>query len=383
MNDQHTTLLSNLNSKKEHTSENVKTLINTLAIDNRKNTLFLGTQLGLERYDTVKYPKLNKFYTNQLSMFWRPEEFLLDTDRNDFSDKLTDHGRKIFTQNIGFQIVLDTIQSTGIEYLLQFCTNSELARALKWWATFENLHSSSYTHIIQGVYPDPEVVFDNYLKDEEILKRVSGCVTYYDELLNSMGDTEHDLKKKIYLTLVSVQILESIRFYVSFACTYWFAEQKLMMNNAKIIALINRDENLHMALTKDIIDILKTNPSEGFVEIVKECEPIVEQMWKDAVNEEMDWADYLFEEGDLYGMNAEQMKQYMKFLVNQRMKLCGFGHLRFFEKVKNPFESWISSYQNQKDVQLANQETSGIAYTVNAQSARGMDDMDDLMGMME
>ena len=375
-------ILERLNEQKNHSEDHVKTLINTLAIDNRKNKMFLGTQMGLERYDTVKYPKIDKFYNNQLSLFWRPEEFLLDTDRSDFSEKISDHGKKVFTQNIGFQIVLDTIQSTGIEYILKYCTNAETSRALKWWAVFENLHSSSYTHIIRGVYPDPEKVFDSYLKDEEILKRVSGCVRYYDDLINSMGDTEEELKTKIYLTLVSVQILESIRFYVSFACTYWFAEQKLMINNAKIISLINRDENLHMALTKDIIDILKSNPEEGFQKIIKDCEPIVQQMWKDAVNEEIDWAKYLFEDGDLYGMKSEHMEQYMKFLVNQRMKICGYEHLRFFEKTADPFENWIKVYQDQSDVQLANQETSGVSYTVNAQSSKGMDDMGDIMDML-
>lgn len=377
-----TSYLENLTEEKKSNPEHVKTLINMLAVDNRQNKLFLGDQLGLERYDTVKYPKLNKFYNLQLSLFWRPEEYLLDTDRVDFSERMTDHGRKVFTQNLGFQIVLDSIQSQGIEYIAQHCTNQELARAFKWWSTFENLHSSSYTHIIQGVYSDPTAVLDGFSRDEEILKRVTGCTKYYDDLMNTLGDTEDDIKRKIYLTLVSVQILESIRFYVSFACTYWFAENNMMENNAKIIYLINRDENLHMMLTKDLLDILRNTPSEGFVDIIKDCEPIVEQMWKDAVNEEMAWADYLFEEGDLYGMTAEQMKQYMQYLVNMRMKICGFEHLRFFEKTTNPFP-WLANFQDQSNVQLANQETSGVSYTANAQSAAGMDNLDDLLNLLD
>lgn len=360
----------------------IKHLINTLAVDNRENKLFLGTDMGLQRYDIPKYEKLTHFFNNQLLLFWRPEKYTLDSDRNHFA-MFTKHQKKVFTQNLGFQIVLDTIQARGIKYLLDYCTNSELEQAFTWWEAFENLHSYSYSYIIRNIYPNPTEIFDGFAKDENILKRVSGCTKYYDDLINSMDDSEHSLKKKIYLTLVSVQILEAVRFYVSFACSYWFAENDYMMNNAKIIQLINRDENLHLGLTKDIVKILTENKSEGFQEVIKECEPIVKQMWIDTSNEEIAWAEYLFEEGDMMGLSAEPLKQYMMYLVNQRMKVCGFSHLRFFDlNIKNPFpwiEKWISSH----NVQLANQETDQTSYTVLGTSADGLDDMSDLSDMLD
>lgn len=375
-------MVENLKSVKTVDSDHVKRLINTLSVDNRQNKLFLGTDLGLQRYDIPKYAKLTKFFNNQLLLFWRPEQYTLDSDRNDFKLKLGDHGRKIFTQNLGFQIVLDTIQARGIKYLLDYCTNSELEQAFTWWEAFENLHSYSYSYIIRNVYPDPTSVFDGFEKDENILKRVAGCTKYYDDLINSLGDSEEDIKKKIYLTFVSVQILEAVRFYVSFACSYYFAENDMMVNNAKIIQLINRDENLHLGLTKDIIKILRDNKTEGFQDIIEELKPVTDQMWIDAYNEECAWAEYLFEEGEYMGLNADLLKQYMGYLINQRMKICGFDRLPQFEGIKNPFR-WIDKWIDSSGIQLANQETDQTSYTVNGTSGEGLDDTDDLLEFLD
>jgi len=317
-----------------------KQIINIENVDTTKEPLFFGKGLNLQRYDKQRYKKIYDLFLQHLSFFWRPEEVSLEKERADY-EKLTDHQKFIFTKNLGYQILLDSVQSRGISHLLEDCSNPELEAFAKTWEFFETLHSYSYTYIIKNVYPNPSEVFDNILTDPEIIKRTTSVTKYYDDLINSVPeDNIKDRKKKLYLTLVSINILEGIRFYVSFACSYCFAQNKTMEGNAKIISLINRDENLHLAFTQNILKYLKNNDSEGFTEIVNECQPIVEQMFKDAAEEEMEWARYLFKDGSMLGLNDEILIQYMKHLTNKRSRAIGIGAV--FEETPNPI-LWIKN----------------------------------------
>lgn len=210
---------------------------------------------------------------------------------------------------MSYQILLDSIQSRGISNLLENCSSPEVEAFAKAWEFFEQLHSYSYTYIIKNTYPNTGEIFDNVLNDEEVLKRTSSVTHYYDEMINGLNDEDdYEKKKKLYLTLMSINILEGIRFYVSFACSFSFAENKKMEGNAKIIKLICRDENLHLGFTQFVLKKLAEEPTEGFQKVVKDCHPLVIQMFKDAANEEMAWADYLFEGGSMLGLNAEILK---------------------------------------------------------------------------
>lgn len=338
-----------------------KQIINIENVDTTKEPLFFGKGLNLQRYDRQRYKKIYDLFLQHLSFFWRPEEVSLEKERADF-EKLTDHQKFIFTKNLGYQILLDSVQSRGISHLLEDCSNPELEAFAKTWEFFETLHSYSYTYIIKNVYPNPSEVFDNILTDPEIIKRTTSVTKYYDDLINSVPeDNLKDRKKKLYLTLVSINILEGIRFYVSFACSYCFAQNKTMEGNAKIISLINRDENLHLAFTQNILKYLKNEDSEGFTEIVTECQPIVEKMFKDAAEEEMEWARYLFKDGSMLGLNDEILIQYMKHLCNKRSKAVGIGNV--FEETPNPI-LWIKNWTESKHVQVAPQETQIETYKV-------------------
>jgi ribonucleoside-diphosphate reductase beta chain len=301
-------------------------------------------------------------FKQHLSYFWRPEEVNLSKDRGDFQS-LTEHEKFIFTKNLGYQILLDSIQSRGISNLLEDCSNQEVELFAKTWEFFETLHSYSYTYIIKNIYPEPSAVFDSIMLDEEILKRASSVTMYYDDLINSIPeDSEYERKKKLYLTLVSINILEGIRFYVSFACSYCFAQNKKMEGNAKIISFINRDENLHMGFTSFLLKVLKEEWEEGFQKIAQDCEQTVIQMYKDAANEEIDWAKYLFKDGSMIGMNSEILIQYMKWLTNNRMKMIGLEPI--FDKVQNPI-SWINIWtSDSKSLQVAPQESEIESYVV-------------------
>jgi ribonucleoside-diphosphate reductase beta chain len=300
-------------------------------------------------------------FKQHISYFWRPEEVNLSKDRADFNS-LTEHERFIFTKNLGYQILLDSVQSRGISHLLEDCSNPESELFAKTWEFFETLHSYSYTYIIKNIYSNPSEVFDTILKDDEILKRTTSVTKYYDDLIDHIPDeTIDDKKKKLYLTLVSINILEGIRFYVSFACSYCFAQNKKMEGNAKIISFINRDENLHMGFSTQVLKYLADDPSEGFQHIVKECEPIVIQMYKDAANEEMEWAKYLFKDGAMIGLNSEILIQYMKWLTNNRLKAIRLNPI--FDKAVNPI-NWITNWTESKSIQEAPQETEKESYVV-------------------
>jgi ribonucleoside-diphosphate reductase beta chain len=302
-------------------------------------------------------------FKQHISYFWRPEEVNLSKDKGDFAS-LTDHEKFIFSKNLGYQILLDSVQSRGISHLLDDCSNPESELFAKTWEFFETLHSYSYTYIIKNIYSNPSDLLDTILKDDEILKRTTSVTKYYDDLIDRIPDDSIDAKKKkLYLTLVSINILEGIRFYVSFACSYCFAQNKKMEGNAKIISFINRDENLHMGSTTHVLRLLADEPSEGFQHIVKECEDIVYQMYKDAAAEEMEWAKYLFKDGTMIGLNSEILIQYMKWLTNNRLKAIRLDAI--FEKVPNPI-SWITNWTESKSIQEAPQETEKETYVVGA-----------------
>jgi ribonucleoside-diphosphate reductase beta chain len=339
-----------------------KSLINLQQVDFTKEPLFFGKGLNLQRYDKFRYEQLFSLFKQQIGFFWRPEEVsLAGKERSDY-ENLTEHEKFIFTKNLSYQILLDSVQSRGISHLLEDCSNPELEMFAKTWEFFETLHSYSYTYIIKNVYSNPGDVFDNILNDEEIIKRTGSVTKYYDSLIEEIPDDTLDNKKtKLYLTLMSINILEGIRFYVSFACSYCFAENKRMEGNAKIISFINRDENCHLGFTQIILNLLRKNPDEGFTHIAQQCEPIVIKMFEDAAKEEIEWANYLFKDGGLLGLNAEILTQYMKWLTNLRMK--GIGLTPIFEKVQNPI-SWINNWTSSKGVQVAPQESEIEAYVI-------------------
>jgi ribonucleotide reductase beta subunit family protein with ferritin-like domain len=340
----------------------MNSIINLKNVDFTKEPLFFGEPLNVQRYDTFRYKQIMNFFKQQLGFFWRPEEVNIGSKEITDYKSLSEHEKFIFTKNLSYQILLDSVQSRGIPHILEHCSNPEVEAFAKAWEFSETIHSYSYTYIIKNVYSDPKEIFDKILEDKEVLKRTSSVTKYYDDLINSLDDEdEYEKKKKLYLTLMSINILEGIRFYVSFACSYAFAEGKKMEGNAKIISLINRDENLHLGFTQTILRIFRDNKDEGFQDIIKDCEGIVTKMFEDAAKEEMDWADYLFEDGSLLGLNADILKKYMMWLTNHRMKAIGLEPI--FEKTRNPI-SWINHWNSSKDVQVAPQETEVESYQI-------------------
>ena len=351
----------------------MKSIINKQNVDTTKQPLFFGEGLNLQRYDRYRYKKLFDLFLQQMSFFWRPEEVdLSGKEKNDFMS-LTDHEKFIFTKNLSYQTLLDSVQGRGISHLLPDCSNPEFEAFAKAWEFFETIHSYSYTYIVKNVYPNPSEVFDDILTDKEVLKRTKTVTKYYDDLINKIPeDNINDRKRKLYLTLVSINILEGIRFYVSFACTYALAQNKKMEGSAKIVSLINRDENLHLAFTQNVLKYLRDNKDEGFQHVIKECEETVVKMFEDAAKEEMEWAAYLFKDGSILGLNEQILVQYMKHLTNKRMRAVGVKPI--FPDTSNPI-NWIQNWTESKRVQNAPQETEIESYKIGSFD-QDMDDID-------
>lgn len=355
--------------------QKMKKLINLKEVDHTKEPIFFGEELNLERYDRFRYPNYFEMFRNQIRAFWTPEEVDVTKDKLEYKT-LTDHEKFIFTSNLKYQILLDSVQARGIPHLTENLSNPEVEAFCSWWAAFEQLHSYSYTHVIKNVYSNPSEIFDNILNNDKIINRTVSVTKHYDSIINSIPDESiEDKRKKLLLTLVSINILEGVRFYVSFACSFAFAENGKMEGNAKIIKFIARDEMLHLGFTQHLLRTLKTKKEEGFVDTWKELEPTIIQMYKDAAKEEMDWADYLFEGGSMLGLNAEILQKYMRFLVNDRMKAIGLEGV--FEKTKNPIP-WINTWLSNDAAQPAPQETEITSYNVGAiKSDLGQSDFSD------
>ena len=342
--------------------------------------MFFGQTVNVARYDQQKHEVFEKLIEKQLSFFWRPEEVDVSRDRIDYA-ALPPHEQHIFLSNLKYQTLLDSIQGRSPNVaLLPLVSLPELETWIETWAFSETIHSRSYTHIIRNLVKDPAQVFDDIVVNEQIIKRADDIARYYDELISAtqlwqlFGEGEHqlngqtvqvslyELKKKLYLCLMSVNALEAIRFYVSFACSFAFAERELMEGNAKIIKLIARDEALHLTGTQHMINLLQSGKDDPqMAQIAAECRAESQALFVRAAEQEKEWADYLFKDGSMIGLNRDILCQYVEFITNVRMQAVGLDAP--FAERPNPLP-WINAWLSSDNVQVAPQEVEVSSYLV-------------------
>ena len=358
------------------------TVFNSEEVDTKKQPMFFGQPLGVQRYDSFKYPVFDRLTTQMLGYFWRPEEVSLQKDRADYQS-LRPEQKHIFTSNLKYQILLDSVQGRGPGMAFApYCALPELEGAMNVWQFMEMIHSKSYTYIIKNVYPDPSEVFDTILNDKRILDRAQSVTRAYDEFINEAHQWDqsnlwkdgwensqakdfalHELKRKLYRAVANVNILEGIRFYVSFACSFAFGELKLMEGSAKIISLISRDENQHLVLTQNIMKNWMNGDDPEMQEIAEEERNNVIEMFKNAVNEEKEWAEYLFSGGSMIGLNDKLLNQYVEWIANKRMKALGLDPI-YDQPLRNNPLPWTQHWISSKGLQVAPQETEVESYVV-------------------
>ena len=359
------------------------TVFNKNKVDTTKQFMFFGAPLSVQRYDSYRFPTFDRLTQQQLGYFWRPEEVSLQKDRADYA-QLNEFQKHIFTSNLKYQIMLDSVQgrAPGMAFI-PYCSLPELEACMQVWQFMEMIHSRSYTYIIKNVYSDPSDVFDTILEDENILSRAESVTESYDEFLNQAQDwgasnnwkedwkdhinaewTRKDLKRSLYRAVANVNILEGIRFYVSFACSFAFGENKVMEGSAKILSLIARDESQHLVLTQQIMK----NWSEGkddpeMKEIAEEEKEVVTEMFRKTVDEEKAWANYLFRDGSIIGLNDRLLHNYVEWIANRRMKAIGLSPI-YDQPLRNNPLPWTEHWLNSKGQQNAPQETEIESYVV-------------------
>lgn len=353
--------------------------------------MFFGQPVNVSRYDQQKHPIFEQLIEKQLSFFWRPEEIDVSKDRIDFAE-LSTHEQHIFLSNLKYQTLLDSIQGRSPNVvLLPLVSIPELETWIETWSFSETIHSRSYTHIIRNVVNDPSKIFEDIVDNEYILERASDIAKYYDDLhlcaklydLHGEGIYQIDgqsvevtlpkLKKQLYLCIVAVNVLEAIRFYVSFACSFAFAERKVMEGNAKIIKMIARDEALHLNGTQHMINLMRQGRDDpDMVAIAEACQEEAIEIFKSAAEQEKAWANYLFKDGSMIGLNRDILCQYIEFITNTRVSAIGLPAI--FETKTNPIP-WINAWLSSDNVQVAPQETEITTYLV-GQIDSDLDDVD-------
>ena len=379
--------MNKFNFKKNMDSVNMQyiggmTVFNSEEVDTKKSPMFFGKPLGIQRYDTYKYPIFEKLTTQQLGYFWRPEEVSLQKDRGDYQS-LRPEQKHIFTSNLKYQVMLDSVQGRGPGMAFApYCSLPELEACMKVWEFMEMIHSRSYTYIIKNVYSDPSEVFDTILRDDRILERAISVTEAYDDFINGAhhyGTSEiwkfanedvphakgerYELKRKLFRAVANVNILEGIRFYVSFACSFAFGELKLMEGSAKIISLIARDENQHLVITQNILNKWKEGDDKEMQQISREEESWMYSAFEKAVNQEKFWAEYLFKNGSMIGLNDKLLQQYVEWIANRRMRAIGLKPLYDISAKNNPLP-WTSHWIESKGLQVAPQQTQVQSYVV-------------------
>ncbi len=342
--------------------------------------MFFGQCVNVARFDQQKHVMFEKLIEKQLSFFWRPEEIDVARDRIDYA-ALPEHEKHIFISNLKYQTLLDSIQgrSPNVAFL-PLISIPELETWIETWSFSETIHSRSYTHIIRNIVNDPALVFDDIVTNAEIRKRAEDISAYYDDLIQMtsyyhlLGEGQHNvngkvvavnlraLKKQLYLCLMSVNALEAVRFYVSFACSFAFAERELMEGNAKIIKLIARDEALHLTGTQHMLNLMSSGLDDPeMAEISLECRQDCYDLFVRAAEQEKEWAEYLFRDGSMIGLNKDILCQYVEYITNIRMQAVGLD-LPFSTR-SNPIP-WINSWLVSDNVQVAPQEVEVSSYLV-------------------
>ncbi len=355
---------------------------NRKKFDALKQPMFFGENVNVSRYDVQKHAAFENLIEKQLSFFWRPEEVDVSKDRADWQS-LSESEKHIFISNLKYQTLLDSMAARSVNAVfLPLVSLPELETWVETWAFGETIHSRSYTHILRNLFTNPGEVFDDIMVNPAILKRAESIAFYFDDVIlttqlyqsQGAGTYEVDgrsvevslriLKEKTYLAVCSVNALEAIRFYVSFACSFAFAERSLLEGNAKIIKMIARDEALHLTGTQHILNLWRSGSDDPeMAEISEKMADQGKQIFLDVVEQEKEWADYLFKDGSMIGMNKEIICQYIEYIANQRLGAIGFEPV--YSVLRNPLP-WMNGWLVSDNVQVAPQESEITSYLVGA-----------------
>ena len=338
--------------------------------------MFLDPQgpVTVQRFEEVKYNKLQSYEAMARGFFWQPEEISLTKDAQDFKTA-SETVRHIFTSNLLRQTALDSIQGRGPSQIFTPVVSLPELEALVYnWTFFEtNIHSRSYSHIIRNIYNVPKDVFNSIHDTEQIVNMASSVGRYYDDLhlincRKELGEkiTEPEHIRAIWMALHASYALEAFRFMVSFATSLAMVENKIFIGNGNIISLILQDELLHTEWTAWLINQVVKEDTR-FVTAAQECEGEVIELYQSVIAEEKSWADYLFIKGPVIGLNADILKDFVDWTAVTRLKNIGIKYWDNSPK-SNPIP-WFNKHVNINKKQAALQETESTNYVIGVMSS--------------
>lgn len=333
----------------------LKLNVGQISKEEDRKIFFSAKGHGIARYDVVNHDIFLKLDAKMKGFYWRAVEIDVSREKNDFDNNATEEDRFVFTSNLKRQIVLDTVQGRApTTVFLPHCTDPALENCITTWAFFETIHSESYTHIIRAIYSDPKVIFDDLPNISEIVDCASEITEAYENCI------VNPTKENLWLALMAANALEAIRFYVSFICTFSFLERGIFEGSAKIVKMIARDENEHLALVQHILKTLVATDPE-FAEISVRCKDKAIAIFKSAAEQEKNWVKYLFSRGPILILSEQTMIKYIdEYLVPRRMNAAGLSNDKSY-KGKNPFP-WSEKHFSNAKTQVAPQEVELASY---------------------
>lgn len=344
-----------------------------------KRKMFLDPEgpVTVQRFEEVKYPKIQKFEELARGFFWVPEEVSLTKDKIDFKES-SEAVKHIFTSNLLRQTALDSIQGRAPAQVFgPVISIPEVEALVSNWSFFEtNIHSKSYSHIIRNIYGVPKEEFNKIHDTDEIVKMAASVGKYYDHLhklnclketnqppINPVGEKEHI--KAIWLALNASYALEALRFMVSFATSLAMVENRIFIGNGNIISLILQDELLHTEWTAYLINQV-VKDDQRFADVIDECKQEVYNMYMEVIAEEKAWADYLFSKGVVIGLNPQILKDFVDYTAFTRLRDIGIKYLEDHPKT-NPIP-WFNKHVNINKKQTALQENESTNYVIGVMS---------------
>jgi len=336
---------------------------------NRKMFLDPAGPVTIQRFEEVKYQKLQKIEQVARGFFWVPEEVSLTKDANDMKGA-SDAVRHIFTSNLLRQTALDSLQGRAPGQVFgPLCSIPELEAIMYNWSFFEtNIHSRSYSHIIRNIYNVPKEVFNTIHDTNEIIDMAASIGKYYDDLhmINcrvELGEkvNEQEHINAIWLALHASYALEAFRFMVSFATSLAMVENKIFIGNGNIISLILQDELLHKEWTAWMINQVVKEDSR-FVTAQEQCEDEVRKIYEEVIREEKEWADYLFTKGPVIGLNSDILREFVDYTAVSALKDIGIKYWNPAPKT-TPIP-WFNKHTDTSKKQSALQETESTSYVI-------------------
>lgn len=364
---------------------------------NRQMFLDPAGPVTIQRYEEYAFPKLAQFLSTQKGSFWTPNEITLVKDQIDFKEA-SKSTRHIYTSNLLRQTTLDSIQGRSpVQIFTPICSVPEVEGLVLWWSAFEQIHSESYSHIIKNIYNVPVEQFNAIHGIPEIVNMASGIDKFYNELhiLNCkkalydsldkkdmtpaleriLRVSEHEHIKAAWMALIASYGLEAIRFMVSFATSLGMVENRIFMGSGNIISLILQDETLHTKWTAYIINqLVKVDPR--FREISHEMRQEAADALLSVIDEEKNWAKFLFKEGPMIGMNEKIMCDHVDYTAGIRLGEIGMKHNT---KIKTAPLPWFNKHFNTNKKQTALQENESVAYIIGSMTASiNYDELPDL-----